>query len=110
MSDINLREFLNIIRFIAMAQVKLFIPGLTSTTCLFQFMGPHSALLSLAYPEDQAQEPPETNKERFQTRLPKALAWRMMGSRANSGVLKRREEMRSLRFAMDEDNDYESSL
>lgn len=93
-----------------MAQVKLFIPGLTNTSCLFQFMGPHSALLSLIFPEDQTQEPPEANKDRFQTHLPKAAPWKKMDQRSKFGASNLSQEARSLKFAMDEDNDYESSV
>ena len=36
-----------------MAQVKLLFPSLTNAGGLFSFIAPHSALLSMALPEDQ---------------------------------------------------------
>ena len=39
-----------------MAQVKLLFPSLTNAGGLFSSIAPHSALLSVAIPEDQATE------------------------------------------------------
>lgn len=54
-----------------MAQVKLFIPGLANPASLFQLLAPHTALLSLALPEDQNQETTEVLNERFNSCLPR---------------------------------------
>lgn len=53
-----------------MAQVKLFIPGLANPASLFQILAPHTALLSLALPEDQNQETTDVATKNFKLSLP----------------------------------------
>lgn len=92
-----------------MAQVKLFIPGLANPASLFQILAPHTALLSLALPEDQNQEAPEVVNERFKSCVPREFSWKKYSEKVSRTTVTIRENLKSLRFAMDEDNDYESS-
>ena len=52
MLDLEKRD-MKLIIIILMAQVKLLFPSLTNAGGLFSFIAPHSALLSMALPEDQ---------------------------------------------------------
>lgn len=93
-----------------MAHIKLFFPGLANTTSLFSFITPHSALLSLTLPEDQNQEYPEPSAEHFKAYAHKSRPFRRFAARVKSEAFLIKEEVKSLKFAFEDDNDYESGI
>lgn len=88
-----------------MAQVKLLFPSLTNAGGLFSSIAPHSALLSVAILEDQATE--TTEREQYHIRIPKATRWAQVSVHSPKPLMFDQERIKSLCFAMEEDNDYE---
>jgi hypothetical protein len=90
-----------------MAHIKLLCPGISPLCCLFQFTGPHTALLSQALPEDQLQEGTE-GSETLKVRMPLSAPWRSISKNVQPRVFFKQEEAtKSLHFLLEEDNDYE---
>ena len=87
-----------------MAQVKVLFPSLANAGGIFSSIAPHTALLSLILPEDQANDTLE--KECFQFREPKLINWAQMSVAYQRPLMFDQERIKSLSFCAEEDNDY----
>ena len=88
-----------------MAQVKLLFPLLSNASGLFSFIAPHSALLSLALPEEHAQEAVESCSAKVSP-LVAANNWTNSHQPVQPTAFFEAERASGLRLAMEEDNDY----
>ena len=89
-----------------MAHLKLFLPSLTFGQTLLNQLSPHTALLSTTLHEDQGCD---RSKHTHLCSYNVSSSWHGLSFSRNSSVILAREKVRSLRFIMDEDNDFQDS-
>ena len=89
-----------------MAQVKLLLPGFTYASGLFGFAAAPSALLSLVWLQDGPQDVPDT-REKIEIPTKNGGNWKQAESKIKATNFLEKESVKSLSFAMEDDNDYE---
>ena len=83
-----------------MAQIKLLFPTLANAGNLFQIIAPHSALLSIALPDDQTQESTE-KVDHPKLTLPNTKKWRKVKEESVHSLFIGREKVHTLSSAKD---------